>query len=69
MNGIDPIDTLATGDGETPTAWSMPTADFRTRQYRFALSPTERATVDRRPRFYTMPWLRRADQPDTDQIP
>ena len=54
---------------ENLATWSMPTADFHARQARFALRPTERAAVARRPRFYTMPWLRRSNAPSDGFLP
>lgn len=70
-------------DGETPTDASggncsisnrtIPRAfnafAFRTRQFVAGLSPQRRAGIGRRPRFYRIPWLRRADEPDDDFLP
>ena len=45
------------------------TTDFRTRMFWQSLSPTRRAEIARRPRMYSIPWIRRADEPDEDDLP
>ena len=45
------------------------THDFRVRQFLFSLSPARRAEIEQRTRFYRLPWLRRADEPDDDLLP
>ena len=47
----------------------MSTFHFRVRQFLCSLSPARRAEIGRRPRFYRMPWIRPASQPDDDFLP
>ena len=54
---------------EAPDAvWRVPSHVFRSRQAGFFLSPAQRAAVARRRRFYSMPYLRRADKPNPDDL-
>ena len=46
----------------------MPAAFPRVQQFACSLTREQRATVASRPRFYTMPHLRRADEPDADNF-
>ncbi len=39
---------------------------FRVKQFTCSLSREHRATVAGRPRFYSLPYLRRADEPTPD---
>jgi hypothetical protein len=50
----------------TPPRWNS--FRFRVEQFTRSLSLSRLAQVARRPRFYRMPWLRRADEPDTDRL-
>ena len=34
-----------------------------------SLSPARRREIATRPRFYRLPWVRRADEPDADNLP
>ena len=43
--------------------------DFQVSTFVRSLSRLERATVARRPRFHSMPWIVPAGQDDTDQLP
>ena len=42
---------------------------FRARQFLHTLSRQDRAAVVVRSRFHSMPWLRRADDTDPDDLP
>ena len=41
-------------------------AEFRARQVLRSLTPAERAAVHARPRFYSIPWVRLAADPDDE---
>ena len=47
----------------------MRAIDFRVQAFVRSLDPDHRAGVARRARFYTLPWLRRADTLDDDLLP
>ena len=42
---------------------------FRARQFTQGLPADRRREIDARPRFYRLPWIRRADEPDDDAFP
>lgn len=44
------------------------TFGLRVRQFTWTLTLAQRAAVVARPRFYSMPWLQRADQPAPDDL-
>ena len=41
---------------------------FRVRQFTQGLPAGRRREIDARPRFYSLAWLRRADEPDSDDF-
>ncbi len=49
-------------------AWRMPTHAFRARLFWQSLSPTRRAEIARCRRFRNQPYLRPANQPDSDDL-
>lgn len=53
---------------EMPATWQMPSHAFRARQATLLLSQAQREAVTARRRFYSMPWLSPAGQPD-DELP
>ena len=57
----DEVDSIA--------AVRMSSWDLRGRIFRGSLSPARIAEIARRPRFRNLPWLRRSDEPDQDQLP
>lgn len=44
------------------------TTDFRTRMFWQSLSPARRIALAARHCFYSLPWLRLADEPDNDDF-
>ena len=47
----------------------MTSLEWRGRQFLCSLSREQRQAVANRSRFYSMPYLRRSDEPDDDTLP
>ena len=65
----EPFDDLNGEEKDALAAVTISSWELRARIFLGTLPPERLAEIACRPRFRNLPWLRRADEPDQDQLP